>query len=99
MTLDNTIDQLRLQLLEKGFNSEVVPREDRNGIFDLKFSEGYVECRVMYEGFVVSYLEIWEIDKDTLQVLLHKMLPEFDRVEGTEEIVNIVAEYNGTKFK
>lgn len=95
MTLNNMVDQLRLQLLEKGFNTEVVPREDRNGIFDLKFSEGYVECRVMYVGFIVSYLEIWQSDKDTLQVLLHKMLPEFDRVEGTEDIVNIVAEYNG----
>lgn len=99
MTLNNTIDQLRLQLLEKGFNSEVVPREDRNGIFDLKFSEGYVECRVMYEGFAVCFLEIWEIDRDTLQVLLHKMLPAFDRVEGTEDIVNIVAEYNGATIK
>lgn len=95
MTLNNMIDQLRLQLLEKGFSTEVVPKEDRNGIFDLKFSEGYVECRVMYEGFAVCLLEIWEIDRDTLQVLLHKMLPAFDRVEGTEEIVNIVAEYNG----
>lgn len=99
MTLDSKINRLILQLLEKGFNTEVVPKEDRNGIFDLKFSEGYVECRVMYEGFVVAYLEIWEADKDTLQVLLHKMLPEFDRVEGTEDIVNIVAEYNGAKVK
>lgn len=99
MTLNTKVNQLILQLVEKGFNTEVVPKEDRNGMFDLKFSEGHVECRVMYEGSIVSYLEIWEIDKDTLQVLLHKMLPEFDRVEGTEEIVNIVAEYNGTKFK
>ena len=99
MTLNTKVTQLRLQLLEKGFNTEVVPKEDRNGIFDLKFSEGYVECRVMYEGFVVCYLEIWQSDKDTLQVLLHKMLPEFDRVEGTEDIVNIVAEYNGATIK
>ena len=95
MTLNTKVTQLRLQLAEKGFHTEVVPREDRNGIFDLKFSEGYVECRVMYEGFAVCFLEIWESDRDTLQVLIHKMLPEFDRVEGTEDIVNIVAEYNG----
>lgn len=95
MTLDSTINRLILQLREKGFNAEVVPKEERNHMFDLRFPKGYVECRVMYEGFPVCFLEIWKSDTDTLKVLLFKMKPEFDRVEGTEAIVNIVADYKG----
>lgn len=95
MTLRNMTSQLRLQLLEAGFNTELVPSEERNRMFDLRFPKGYEEYRVMYEGFPVCFLEIWEIDRDTLQVLLFKMKPEFDRVEGTEDIVSIVAGYNG----
>lgn len=93
------VDQLRLQLLEAGFNTELVPSEERNRMFDLRFPKGYEEYRVMYEGFPVCFLEIWKSDKDsdtdTLKVLLFKMKPEFDRVEGTEDIVSIVAGYNG----
>lgn len=95
MTLNNMIDQLRLQLLEEGFNTELVPSEERNHMFDLRFPKGYMEYRVMYEGFPVCFLEIWKSDSDTLKVLLFKMKPAFDRVEGTEDIVNIVARYNG----
>ena len=95
MTLNNMIDQLRLQLLEEGFNTELVPSEERNRILNLKLPKGYIEYRVMYEGFIVGYLEVWKSDIDTLKVLLYKMKPEFDRVEGTEDIVSIVAEYNG----
>lgn len=95
MTLRNMTYQLRLQLVEKGFHTEVVPSEERNRILNLKLPKGYEEYRVMYEGFTVGYLEVWKSDSDTLKILLFKMKPEFDRVEGTEDIVNIVAEYNG----
>ena len=95
MTLRNMTYQLRLQLVEKGFHTEVVPSEERNRILNLKLPKGYEEYRVMYEGFTVGYLEVWKSDSDTLKVMLFKMKPEFDRVEGTEDIVNIVAEYNG----
>lgn len=58
----------------------------------------------MYEGLItVGYIEVWKSDKDTdtdtLKVLLFKMKPEFDRVEGTEDIVNIVAKYTGATIK
>ena len=99
MTLRNMTYQLRLQLVEKGFHTEVVPSEERNRILNLKLPKGYEEYRVMYEGFTVGYLEVWKSDSDTLKILLFKMKPEFDRVEGTEDIVNIVAEYNGATIK
>ena len=99
MTLHKMTYQLRLQLVEKGFHTEVVPSEERNRILNLKLPKGYEEYRVMYEGFTVCFLEIWKSDTDTLKVLLFKMKPEFDRVEGTEDIVNIVAEYNGATIK
>ena len=99
MTLHKMTYQLRLQLVEKGFHTEVVPSEERNRILNLKLPKGYEEYRVMYEGFTVGYLEIWKSDTDTLKILLFKMKPEFDRVEGTEDIVNIVAEYNGATIK
>lgn len=96
MTLREMTYQLRLQLVEKGFHTELVPSEERNRMFDLRFPKGYEEYMVMYQGLItVGYLEIWKSDSDTLKVLLFKMKPEFDRVEGTEDIVNIVADYNG----
>lgn len=99
MTLREITYQLRLQLMEKGFHTEVVPSEERSSILDLKLPKGYEEYRVMYEGFTVCFLEIWKSDIDTIHILLLKMKPEFDRVEGTEDIVNIVAEYNGATIK
>lgn len=96
MTLREMTYQLRLQLVEKGFHTELVPSEERNRILDLKLPKGYEEYRVIYKGIVtVGYLEVWKSDSDTLKVLLFKMKPEFDRVEGTEYISSIVAEYNG----
>lgn len=96
MTLDSTINRLILQLVEKGFHTELVPSEERNRILNLKLPNGYEEYRVIYKGIVtVGYLEIWKSDSDTLKVLLFKMKPEFDRVAGTEHITSIVAEYNG----
>lgn len=99
MTLREITYQLRLQLVEKGFHTEVVPSEERNRILNLKLPKGYEEYRVMYEGFTVGYLEIWKSDSDTLKILLFKMKPEFDRVEGTEYITSIVADYNGATIK
>lgn len=96
MTLREITYQLRLQLVEKGFHTELVPSEERNRMFDLRFPKGYEEYRVIYKGLVtVGYIELWKSDTDTLKVLLFKMKPEFDRVAGTEYIVDIVAEYNG----
>lgn len=37
------------------------------------------------------------IDVEVIKLL--KMKPEFDKVAGTEDIVNIVAEYNGATIK
>lgn len=100
MTLHKMTYQLRLQLVEKGFHTEVVPSEERNRILNLKLPNSYEEYEVMYKGQItVGYLEVWQSDIDTLKVLLFKMKPEFDRVEGTEDIVNIVAEYNGATIK
>ena len=100
MTLREMTYQLRLQLVEKGFHTELVPSEERNRILNLKLPKGYEEYRVIYKGLVtVGYLEVWKSDSDTLKVLLFKMKPEFDRVAGTEDIVNIVAEYNGATIK
>ena len=100
MTLHEITYQLRLQLVEKGFHTELVPSEERNRMFDLRFPKGYEEYRVIYKGLVtVGYLEVWKSDSDTLKVLLFKMKPEFDKVAGTEDIVNIVAEYNGATIK
>lgn len=41
MTLREMTYQLRLQLMEKGFHTEVLPHEERNRILNLNLPKGY----------------------------------------------------------